>query len=129
MLFSHSHVLLFFFSYLASNILLFFLFFFGGFPFIWAYDKNWPTYAIYCWVYAVLLFLFFWPVKYLGVLLIIVQNFYVNAVALVGLGIYPCLDLPSLLGGICSILSGLMFLAAAISGEKGKSIDDLRKKD
>jgi len=101
--------------------------FFGGFPYIWAYEQNWPGLAIYCWIVSGFIIIFLWPIKQLGPFLFVVQQYYINAVVFICLAIYPCFDVPSFLGGVCLFFSGIMFLVGAISGEKGRSLEDLRK--
>jgi len=98
---------------------------FGGFGFITAYPSSWPQLAIYSWVVAVVLGIFFWPVQKLGRILIVVQNFYVDAVLCFGLGIWPCFELPSFLGGLCLGIAGIIFIVAGARGEKGLSLDNL----
>jgi len=48
---------------------------FGGFDFVWAYTKWWPSLAIYSWILSVIIIIFFWPIKKLGLVLKIVQNY------------------------------------------------------
>eukprot|EP01124_Arcella_intermedia_P027727 TRINITY_DN5482_c0_g1_i1.p1 TRINITY_DN5482_c0_g1~~TRINITY_DN5482_c0_g1_i1.p1 ORF type:complete len:126 (+),score=18.97 TRINITY_DN5482_c0_g1_i1:36-413(+) len=100
----------------------------GAWAFIWAYPKQWPALAVYSWVFSMLITVLLWPIEKLGIVRIVVQNYFVNGVLFVGLGIYPCIEIPSLCGGICLILSGLMYIAAGITGEKGLSLEELAAK-
>ncbi len=94
-----------------------------------AYKEHWPQMPIYCYAVVLVLALLFadsWPFDHIGVLRIVVQNYWVNAVLLVGLSIYMFFSLPTLIGGVCAALSGIMFAAAAATGEKGKTLAQLR---
>eukprot|EP01125_Pyxidicula_operculata_P006310 TRINITY_DN2189_c0_g1_i1.p1 TRINITY_DN2189_c0_g1~~TRINITY_DN2189_c0_g1_i1.p1 ORF type:complete len:131 (+),score=12.79 TRINITY_DN2189_c0_g1_i1:68-460(+) len=99
---------------------------FGSFAYIFAYDDDWPQRFIYDMIVSFIVTIFLYPLKYLRGGLIVVQNFYVNALLLVGLGVWPLLELPSILGGICLVVSGIFYLIAAVMGEKGMTMAELK---
>jgi len=69
----------------------------------------------------------FYPVPGLGRILVIIQNYWINGAAAIALGIYPCFEIPSILGGICLIAGGVFSLIAGINGEVGKTLEELQK--
>jgi len=105
--------------------------FFGGASLIFAYQEIWPYLFAYCCVLIALTWFFFLEIflfNRLGVVRIVVQNFWVNAVGLIAVGVYPLTSFPTLLGGFCYVAAGLMYAGAAVTKEKGKTIAELRKK-
>jgi len=104
-------------------------FLFGGVSLCVAYPEHWPYLAIYSLVVMLLLALAFadsWPFEKLGVARIVVQQYWVNAAVCLALAVYPCFALPTLFAGICLALAAAMFAAAAATGEKGKTLQELR---
>jgi len=75
---------------------------------------------------SVILLVLFWPIERLGRLLIVVQNYYLNALICAGLAVWPCFAVPTLFGGICLGLAAIMYLIAGLSGEKGMTLEDLQ---
>jgi len=104
-------------------------FFFGGAALFFAYKEQWPQLVIYCYCCVVILALLFsdsWPFHHIGAMRIVVQQYWVNAVLLLGMAVYPCFALPTVFSGIALALSAIMFGVAAATGEKGKTLAQLR---
>lgn len=102
---------------------------FGATPLFFAYDEVWPVLVSYCGALLFLLLLFFvdvWPFTKLGVVRIVAQNMWANAVALLAVAVYPCITLPTLFAGLSLAFAAVLYLIAAITGEKGKTLSQLR---
>jgi len=97
--------------------------FLGGIP-TWYYADG-ENYSIFAWVISVLLLPLMLPVKKLGPILIVVQQFYVNAIILVGLSIVCFFQVPLVIGGITWDIAALLFIIAGITGEKGETLTNL----
>jgi len=83
------------------------------------------NFAIYGCVVSVVIAPFMMPLKQMGPVLILVQQFYVNAFFLVGLSIALFFQPPLVLGGICWLFAAVIFVAAGITGEKGETVASL----
>eukprot|EP01089_Gocevia_fonbrunei_P003223 TRINITY_DN1313_c0_g2_i2.p1 TRINITY_DN1313_c0_g2~~TRINITY_DN1313_c0_g2_i2.p1 ORF type:complete len:140 (+),score=7.00 TRINITY_DN1313_c0_g2_i2:134-553(+) len=82
--------------------------------------------AIYSVAVGFILFLFFYPFKYLGPILIIVNfNFIPVAIVLAILSVFPCFMLPTMIGGVTLFVSAIFFLVAGILREKGATVKEL----
>ncbi|KYQ94043.1 p22-like superoxide-generating NADPH oxidase light subunit [Tieghemostelium lacteum] len=88
----------------------------GGIMGLW-YDRRYV--AIYSIVIGVVLYPFFWPLKYLGPLLAIFQQFWVAGILCFGLSILTFFSVPTTLGGIILGIAGVIYIFAAFRGEKG----------
>jgi hypothetical protein len=81
--------------------------------------------SIYCWVVSFVLFPLFYPFTFLKGALIIVQNFWINGIVLLGLAVLPFFQVPTVLSGILLSFAGIMYIIAAIRREKGESLESL----
>jgi hypothetical protein len=61
------------------------------------------------------LLLFFYPITKLGKALVIVQNPWINGVAMFALAVWPCYTIGTVLGGIALVVSGLLMLASGMN--------------
>jgi hypothetical protein len=97
----------------------------GSLAIVSAYPNAYPWMIAYAWVIGIVLTLFFWPLEELGMLLIVVQNHWVNGVVLIALGILPCFAMPTLIGGLVLFIAGTLSIAAGANGEQGKELAKL----
>eukprot|EP00029_Vermamoeba_vermiformis_P008241 TRINITY_DN3796_c0_g1_i1.p1 TRINITY_DN3796_c0_g1~~TRINITY_DN3796_c0_g1_i1.p1 ORF type:complete len:130 (-),score=14.80 TRINITY_DN3796_c0_g1_i1:122-511(-) len=99
---------------------------FAGVP-LWFYENppGW-TLSIYMWAITFFLFPLFWPARWLKGALIIVQNFWVNGIVLIGMAVYPFFFVPGFFGGLSLAFAGICFIIAAIKKEKGESLENLK---
>eukprot|EP01090_Pellita_catalonica_P022724 TRINITY_DN8941_c0_g1_i2.p1 TRINITY_DN8941_c0_g1~~TRINITY_DN8941_c0_g1_i2.p1 ORF type:complete len:136 (-),score=9.47 TRINITY_DN8941_c0_g1_i2:21-428(-) len=76
-------------------------------------------------VVGLLILMFFYPLKILGPILIVVNfEFLIVAPILFVLGLFPCLMLPTTIGGVTILISSVFFLVGGILREKGVHIKD-----
>jgi hypothetical protein len=78
---------------------------------------------------SVIFFPFIWPVYHLRQLLIFTQIFWVMALLLAGLSVYPYFLTPTIFPAILMDLAAILYLVAAIRREKGLSLADLSTAD
>eukprot|EP01130_Rhizamoeba_saxonica_P007580 TRINITY_DN3065_c0_g1_i1.p1 TRINITY_DN3065_c0_g1~~TRINITY_DN3065_c0_g1_i1.p1 ORF type:complete len:138 (+),score=12.27 TRINITY_DN3065_c0_g1_i1:40-414(+) len=101
--------------------------FVGSLEFVVSYDNSNP-YAVmgYGLALSILIWMFWWPVPKMSVVQIVVQNYIVNSIVLFMCCIYCFFNLPHHLGGVCLLLSSIMFMFAGVRGEKSMSLDECK---